>query len=64
MLREPIENCRDGEERKQRQFFELSERFRTATHPEEVELLGDQMGHMVFGGGAPALHRENARAGE
>jgi hypothetical protein len=38
------------EARKQREkaFFELAERFRNATDPEEVKRLGDKMGLMVF----------------
>jgi hypothetical protein len=38
------------ENRKQREFFDLAERFRRATDPAEVRRLGDQMGRMVFGG--------------
>jgi hypothetical protein len=46
------------EARKQREkaFFELAERFRNASDPEEVKRLGDQMGLMVFKG----LMRKNA----
>jgi hypothetical protein len=50
MLVELIENGMDAEKRKQREFFDLAEHFRTATDPEEVKRLGDQMGRMVFGG--------------
>lgn len=50
MLLELIENGMEAEKRKQREFFDLAERFRSATDPEEVERLGDQMGRMVFGG--------------
>lgn len=50
MLIELIENGIDAENRKQQEFFELAERFRTATDPDEVKRLGDQMGRMVFGG--------------
>jgi hypothetical protein len=35
---------------KQKEFFELAERFRKATDPQEIKELGDQMGRMVFGG--------------
>jgi hypothetical protein len=38
------------ENRKQQEFFDLTERFRRATDPDEVRRLGDQMGRMVFGG--------------
>jgi len=50
MLLELIENGMEAEKRKQQEFFELAERFRSATDPEEVKRLGDQMGRMVFGG--------------
>ena len=49
MLLELIENGMEAEKRKQQAFFELAERFRSATDPEEVKRLGDQMGRMVFG---------------
>jgi len=47
--RKLIENGMEAEKRKQREFFDLAGRFRSATDPEEVERLGDQMGRMVFG---------------
>lgn len=50
MLVELIENGMEAEERKQKAFFDLAERFRNATDPKEVKRLGDQMGRMVFGG--------------
>jgi hypothetical protein len=31
------------------EIFEVAERFRTVTDPEEVRRLGDRMGRMVFG---------------
>ncbi len=45
------------EARKQREkaFFELAERFRSATDPEEAKRLGDELGLMVF----KDLMREN-----
>ena len=49
VLVELIENGMEAEKRKQQEFFELAERFRSATDPEEVTRLGDQMGRMVFG---------------
>ena len=49
MLLELIENGMEAEKRKQQEFFDLAERFRNATDPEEVKLLGDRMGRMVFG---------------
>ena len=47
---ELIEEVMEAQEQKQRQFFELAERFRGATDPEEAKRLGDQLGRMVFGG--------------
>jgi hypothetical protein len=49
MLLDLIVNGLEAEKRKQQQFFDLAERFRNATDPEEVKRLGDQMGRMVFG---------------
>jgi hypothetical protein len=49
MLVELIENGIEAEKRRQQEFFDLAERFRSATDPEEVKRLGDQMGRMVFG---------------
>jgi hypothetical protein len=49
MLLELIENGMEAEKRKQQEFFDLAERFRNASDPEEVKRLGDQMGRMVFG---------------
>ena len=49
MLVELIENGIRAELEKQKEFFELAERFRNATDPEEVKRLGDRMGRMVFG---------------
>jgi hypothetical protein len=44
-----LENAIDAEKRKQQEFFDLAERFRAATDPEEVSRLGDQMGRIIFG---------------
>lgn len=49
MLVELIENGMEAEKRKQKEFFDLAERFRRATDPEEARRLGEQMGRMVFG---------------
>jgi len=49
MLVELIEGGIEAEKRRQREFFDLAERFRNATNPEDVKRLGDQMGRMVFG---------------
>jgi len=50
MLVELIENGIEAEERKQQEFFELAERFRSTTDPEEAKRLGDKLGRMVFSG--------------
>jgi hypothetical protein len=50
LLVELIEDGMEAQKRKQQQFFELAERFRGATKPEEVKRLGDELGRMVFGG--------------
>ena len=50
MLVELIENGIEAEKRKQQEFFELAERFRTTTDPKEAQRLGDKLGRMVFGG--------------
>ena len=49
MLLELIENGIEVERRKQQEFFDLAERFRSATDPKDVKRLGDEMGRMVFG---------------
>ncbi|HEU0140726.1 MAG: hypothetical protein KJZ78_22815 [Bryobacteraceae bacterium] len=49
MLVDLIENGLEAERRKQQEFTELAERFRSATDPEEVKRLGDQLGRMIFG---------------
>ncbi|MGO9230892.1 MAG: hypothetical protein ACLQKA_17010 [Bryobacteraceae bacterium] len=49
MLVELIESGIEADKRKQLEFFDLAERFRAATNPDEVKRLGDQMGRMVFG---------------
>jgi hypothetical protein len=36
------------EARKEKAFFELAERFRSASDPDEAKRLGDEMGLMVF----------------
>ena len=50
MLVELIEDGMEAQKQKQQQFFNLAERFRGATDPEEAKRLGDQLGRMVFGG--------------
>jgi hypothetical protein len=36
-------------DKREEQFLELAERFRTATEPPEVNRLGDELGRMGFG---------------
>ena len=50
LLVELIENGMGAEKRKVQEFFDLAERFRGATDPEEIRRLGDRMGRMAFGG--------------
>ncbi len=50
MLAELIENGIEGEKRKEREFFELAERFRDEKDPEAAKRLGGELGRMVFGG--------------
>ena len=49
MLVELVEDGIAAEKQRQQEFFNLAERFRNATDPEEVKRLGDQLGRMVFG---------------
>ncbi len=44
-----IETGIEAEKRKELQFLELAERFRSTTDPKEAKRLGDQMGRMIFG---------------
>lgn len=32
------------------EFFELAERFRNSTDPDEIQILGDTLGRAIFGG--------------
>ena len=50
LLVELIEDGMESQKRKQQQFFDLAERFRSAADPEEAKRLGDELGRMVFGG--------------
>ena len=36
-------------DKREQEFFDLADRFRSATDPEDVKRLGEQMGRMVFG---------------
>jgi EAL domain-containing protein (putative c-di-GMP-specific phosphodiesterase class I) len=46
---ELVEDGIEARKRKQKEFFELAERFRAATDPKEVARLGDDLGRMIFG---------------
>lgn len=37
------------DDHKQREFFELAERFRAASDPDDVEGLGEALGRSIFG---------------
>jgi EAL domain-containing protein (putative c-di-GMP-specific phosphodiesterase class I) len=50
VLVELIESGMEAQKRKQEQFIELAERFRSANDPDDVKRLGDELGRMVFGG--------------
>ena len=49
VLVELIEQGIEARQQKERAFFELAERFRAASAPEEVKRLGDELGRFVFG---------------
>jgi hypothetical protein len=50
MLVELIENGLEAEKRKEQEFFELAEKFRSTKDAEEAKRLGDKLGRMIFGG--------------
>lgn len=50
VLVELIENALEAERRKQKEFFDLADRFRNEPDASEAARLGDQLGRMVFGG--------------
>lgn len=50
MLLELVEDGLAAQERKEREFFALAERFRAATDKKEIEKLGNELGRMAFGG--------------
>jgi hypothetical protein len=49
VLVELIEQGIEARQQKEKAFFQLAERFRTANEPEQVKQLGDQLGRFVFG---------------
>jgi hypothetical protein len=50
ILVELIEDGLEAQKRRQEQFRELAERFRSADDPDEAKRLGDELGRTVFGG--------------
>jgi hypothetical protein len=49
VLVELIEQGIEAERQKEKAFFQLAERFRSASDPEQVKKLGDELGRFVFG---------------
>ena len=49
VLVELIELGIEAQKQKEKAFFDLAERFRSATDPAVARRLGDEMGRMVFG---------------
>jgi metal-responsive CopG/Arc/MetJ family transcriptional regulator len=49
MLVELVEEGIELRKRKEAEFLNLAGRFRAATDPKDVERLGNEMGHMIFG---------------
>jgi predicted DNA-binding protein len=49
VLSELVEQAIESARQKEREFFDLAERFRSASDPVEVKRLGEQLGRSVFG---------------
>jgi hypothetical protein len=49
VLVELIEQGIEARKQREKDFFELAERFRAEKDPEQVKRLGDALGRMVFG---------------
>jgi hypothetical protein len=49
VLLELIEEGIEAQKRKEKEFYEVAQRFRASEDPEEVKRLGEQLGQMVFG---------------
>jgi len=49
VLLELIEQGIEAAKQKEQAFFELAERFRSSSDPDEVKKLGDELGRFVFG---------------
>ncbi len=49
ILVELIELGIEARKQKEKEFFDLAERFRAADDPDQAKRLGDELGRMVFG---------------
>lgn len=49
VLVELVEQGLEAQREKEKAFFALAERFRSAADPEQVKQLGDEMGRFIFG---------------
>ena len=49
ILVELVEDGIELQKQKEKAFFDLAERFRSAGDPKEVERLGEELGRMMFG---------------
>jgi hypothetical protein len=49
VLVELIERGIEAAQQKEKAFFQLAERFRAASDPEQVKQLGNELGRFVFG---------------
>lgn len=49
VLVELVEQGLEAQKEKEKTFFSLAERFRSASDPKEVKQLGDELGRFVFG---------------
>jgi hypothetical protein len=49
VLVELIELGIDARKQKEKAFFDLAERFRAASDPQQAKRLGDELGRLVFG---------------
>ena len=49
VLVELIERGIEAQQQKEKEFFQLANRFRVASDPDQVKQLGDALGRFVFG---------------
>jgi hypothetical protein len=49
VLLELIEQGLEARKRKEKAFFDLAERFRRSTDPQEAKSLGEELGRFIFG---------------